>query len=500
MDTSIVAASLHDIAIEFEVLISANWVAVAYVVAECSCAGVFARMSDIIGRRSAFVAAHLLFLASSLGCGFSHNLTQLVIFRALQGLGGSGLFALTTVFIPEVCPDHLIEYACGLGGIVVVLACITGPLVGGILTQYASWRWIFWINGPLCATAMAFCLAFWPRRRDIIHVPRRPWKSFDFVGSTLLVAGTVLVVFSLQNVGVATGRVWDKAVFIAPLVVGMACWAALFVWAYMTDSRPCGHKVMSAFPLSLFRNRFYASGSLTTLLMGFPLFLLAFAIPLRAQVVSGKSSLDAATVLLPMLGALAMGCIMATACNIKRNYLFETMLVGTLLSVMGCALLTTVSSPKHDNRLLGFITLVGLGLGLSISSSTGLAAIEIAPQDYASAQGILAQARLLGGSLGISVSSIYWHNQISRLVHGPVPPQVAALLSQEGHVLVSSQLRLVVEQASSRAFRDSMVMSAVVSGAAVLTALIGFHCEHQDTRQKRKDLVRAHISPLTHSP
>ncbi|PHH69638.1 hypothetical protein CDD82_7625 [Ophiocordyceps australis] len=498
MDASIVASSLHSIAIEFEVLISANWVALAYAVAECSCAGVFARMSDIVGRRNAFVTAHVLFLGSSLGCGFSHNLTQLVVFRTFQGLGGSGLFALSTVFMPEVCPDHLLEYACGLASIVVVIALITGPIAGGILSQYASWRWIFWVNGPLSATAMAFCFAFWPRKQDIIHVPRRPWKSFDFAGSTLLIAGVGLVVFSLQNVGVSTTDIWAKAVFIAPIVVGAACWVALFVWVYNTDCRPCGYTVMSVLPLSLFRNRVYASGTLTTLFTGFPLFLLAFSLPLRAQIVSGKTSLDSATVLLPMLGAFAVGCVVSVACSVRRNYLFETMLAGSLLCVVGSGLLTTVSGPKDDNRLLGFITIVGLGIGLSISATTGLTGIEIAPQSYASAQGIIAQARLLGGSFGISASSIYWHNQITRLVHGPVPPQVAEFLSQD-HGVLSSQLKLVVEQASSSAFRDSMVISTVMSGAAVLTALMGFNCEHQDTRQKRKDLVRAHMPPPTHS-
>lgn len=91
MDASIVASCLHTISGDFQAFGSVNWVALAYTLAECSCGSVFGRVSDIIGRKNAFVAANVIFLAFSLGCGFSQNLTQLIAFRALQGLGGAGM-------------------------------------------------------------------------------------------------------------------------------------------------------------------------------------------------------------------------------------------------------------------------------------------------------------------------------------------------------------------------------------------------------------------------
>lgn len=116
--------------------------------------------------------------------------------------------------------------------------------------------------------------------------------------------------------------------------------------------------------------------------LGFPLFVLIFSVPLRAQLVSEKSVLVAATMLLPMLGATAVGCVLTATFNATKNFVFESMFAGTSLSLIGCALLTTVSGIGDDKNLLGYLVLVGFGVGLSITSSTGLTMIEIPPRDY----------------------------------------------------------------------------------------------------------------------
>ncbi|KAJ6438403.1 hypothetical protein O9K51_08995 [Purpureocillium lavendulum] len=481
MDSSIVASSLHTISIEFGVFVSVNWVALAYTLAECSCGVVFARISDIIGRRNAFAVAKTLFFGCSLACGFSQNLNQLIAFRALQGVGGAGLYSLTMVILPEVCPDHLLEYMAGLAGVSIVVACIVGPIVGGILT-----------HGPICAASTSMFLLFWPREEDILPVVRRSWRSFDYAGSFLLVAAAVLLVFAFQNVGVATESLWDSASFIAPVAVGLGCWVALFMWQYTIGDTNVWN-VMPAIPLSLFRNRFYASGVATTLFLGFPLFVLLFSVPLRAQLVSDKSALVSAAMLLPMLVASACGCVVAVAVNAKRNFLPESMLVGASLSTLGCALLTTLSEQGDDRKLLAYITLAGLGGGFSITSATAIVAVHIPPLDYAPAQGVMGQARVLGGSLGIAMSSVLLHNQVAKVIVGPIPAQLFAMLQDEQES-VPRGLRSLVQQSCARAFRTGMIASAVVSGFAIILAVVGFARDHKDVKKQRLDLLRADVS------
>lgn len=165
LDTSIVATSLYTIAAEFNELGAINWVALAYTLTYLSFAVLFARVSDVIGRKAAFLVAFAIFIAFSIGCGFAQTLNQLIICRALQGLGGSGkyspleasmyvplltslpgLYSVAMIIFPELTPVAKKKYIAGIVGIVIATAGVLGPVLGGLLTQYRSWRWIFWIK------------------------------------------------------------------------------------------------------------------------------------------------------------------------------------------------------------------------------------------------------------------------------------------------------------------------------------------------------------------
>jgi len=146
MDTTIVATALYTIGADLKSLASINWVALAYTLSYLGCAILFARISDVVGRKNAYIAAFLIFFAFSLGCGFSQTLNQLIACRALQGIGGSGLYALTFVIIPEVSPPKVAQATGAIAGAVVAIAGVLGPVLGGLITSYTTWRWIFWIK------------------------------------------------------------------------------------------------------------------------------------------------------------------------------------------------------------------------------------------------------------------------------------------------------------------------------------------------------------------
>lgn len=196
-----------------------------------------------------------------------------------------------------------------------------------------------------------------------------------------MIASSVLVVFAFQNAGEAPGNVWRDAVFIAPLVTGLVGWVVLLTWEYMAESRLKGH-FLPTFPIGLFYNRAYSAGAASTLFLGYPYLLIIYSFPLRAQVVGGRTSLTAGLMLLPMLGASAVGSAISGKVNAKRNLLCETLFVGACLMTIGCGLLTTVSQKSDDSKALGFLTFTGLGFGLSTAAATILVAVEAPVRDH----------------------------------------------------------------------------------------------------------------------
>lgn len=146
IDTSIVATSLYTIGEEFNDVERINWVALAYTLTFLGSAVFFSRITDVVGRRNAFIAAFVIFFCFSLGCGFSQSMNALIACRALQGVGGSGLFSVTMIIFPEMCPPKSRNYIAPLIGAVVSTSGVLGPILGGLFTAYTTWRWVFWIK------------------------------------------------------------------------------------------------------------------------------------------------------------------------------------------------------------------------------------------------------------------------------------------------------------------------------------------------------------------
>ena len=137
---------MYTVGTEFNSLENVTWVALAYTLAYLGCAVIFARLGDIIGRRDAFAGAFVVFIAFSIGCGFAQSLNQLIACRAMQGIGGSGLYSLSMVIFPEIGPPTMMKWIASLAGAVVALAGVLGPVLGGVITHYTTWRWVFWIK------------------------------------------------------------------------------------------------------------------------------------------------------------------------------------------------------------------------------------------------------------------------------------------------------------------------------------------------------------------
>lgn len=221
----------------------------------------------------------------------------------------------------------------------------------------------------------------WPNSDQMRHPERKPLKQLDIVGSFLLIAASVLVVFAFQESGVHP-NFWGTALFIAPLVTGCVCWFLLFGWE-ITVGNFMQESVSPLFPKSLFKRRVYVAGAFTALITGFPYYVIIYNIPLRLQIVNGKSPLTAGLGLLPLLVSTAIGSMLGGAVSSKKDLSFYTLTVGSCLLTLGTGLLSTISEGSSvDPKIYGFEVFVGLGFGLSVSTSSILAAIQCEIKDH----------------------------------------------------------------------------------------------------------------------
>ena len=235
-------------------------------------------------------------------------------------------------------------------------------------------------SAPIGITPLVLFLISWPQPGQIREIQRRSVKELDVIGAVLVIAASVLVVFSLQEAGLKD-NVWGTAIFIVPLIVGCVCWALLFGWEVVVAQLWEG-RIATMFPLSLIKKRVYMGYVFATLFAGFPYFMVIYSLPLRLQVVNGKSPLSAGLSLLPMLGAVAVASMIGGAVNGKKNNTCATLFVASLFMVLGTALLSTlINTVRVEPKTYGFQVLVGLGFGLTVSTVSLGAALECEIRD-----------------------------------------------------------------------------------------------------------------------
>lgn len=146
MDMSIISTALYTISLDFSNYDLTIWAALSYILADIGCCVFFTRLSDVFGRRQMVLTSFIFFTAFSLACGLAQTVEQLILFRALQGIGGTGLYSLCMVICPEISPPRFLPAVVGLLGATIAVAGVCGPVLGGVITGGTTWRWIFWIK------------------------------------------------------------------------------------------------------------------------------------------------------------------------------------------------------------------------------------------------------------------------------------------------------------------------------------------------------------------
>ncbi|KAK8122159.1 hypothetical protein PG984_010829 [Apiospora sp. TS-2023a] len=496
LDASIVSTSLVSISVDLKDFITVPWVALSYMLAYLGkptvdtiqqrrgtlTSGVikgfavaFSKLSDIYGRRALVELSWLLFGGFSLGCGLAQNMTQLIVFRAFQGIGGSGLYSLAQIGLFEVGPTHNPGLLGALIGMTLAVSFVLGPVLGGMISHLASWRWIFFINIPFGTVALAGIVLAWPND----HGPRssmdETYKKLDLPGIGLVIAGSTLLVFSLQQAG-SFNVSWASPVIIATLTITAICWVVFAVWEYLLETkRYMG--IQALFSSKLVTIRPYMAALVFTMLTGFVYLSVIIILPERFQIINQEDSLMAGVHLLPLLGACAFGSFLAGAVSSKRNNTSFTLIAASLLQLIGVGLLSTFSEINSSLQpQYGYQAIFGLGVGLAFAAATMLTSVHVDHSNLAVAQGAIAQARVFGGAIGIALCSMVFDHAVKDKLTGLLGPSELQALQQSPVFSASLPLAAqeMVRNVYATAFVDDLKIFIYLAAAGVIASLFTY--------------------------
>jgi EmrB/QacA subfamily drug resistance transporter len=386
LDQTIVAIALPTIGRQFNDMGNLAWVVTAYLLSATAVAPVFGTLSDIFGRRIMIIIALGIFVTGSIVCALAPNLLTLILARFLQGIGGGGIIPVVqTIIADAISPKERGEYQAYFSG-VWLAAGLSGPLLGGVITQYLHWSAIFWINLPLTALALAILL---PRMHRLpVHHRRR---KVDWLGGALLMAAAIDILLVLTWGGVRYP--WSSPIIIAMICAALAMLAA-FVWHAERTAEPF-------LPLRLLGGRvvpfaILAGGLTVGCLLGLTVYL-----PMFYEVVYRLSASEAGLALLPLAALSVPGSWVAGRVMMRRHrYLWVSIAGGSLAAVCFASLAFADRMPLWVFLLA--LSVGSLGVGPMFSTTMATMQNAVARSQIGTATGAANYARALMASFAVA--------------------------------------------------------------------------------------------------
>lgn len=350
LDQTIVSTALPKIVGELQGLEHLSWVVTAYLLASTVTVPIYGKLSDIYGRKLFYILGIIIFLAGSALCGAAQNMTQLILFRGLQGIGGGAMMVNAIAIIADIFPPAERGRWQGVIGAVFGMATVVGPLLGGWLTDNASWRWVFYVNIPLGLLALIILSFVLPTIKSEMRD-----KKIDYLGAGLLTAGLVPLLLALVWGG--TEYAWDS-----PTIIGMFIGAAVMLVAFVFAERKAPEPIIS---LEFFKNRAFAVSVTATFLTALGLFGAVIYIPLFAQGVVGVSATNSGVILLPMMLGLIVASTVSGQIISKTGKYRVLTIIGMAVATFGTWLMSQMGAETGQLELTWNMVVLGVGLGIT---------------------------------------------------------------------------------------------------------------------------------------
>jgi EmrB/QacA subfamily drug resistance transporter len=388
LDSSIVNISLPSIARAFHVPLSGavEWIIIGYLVVIAAVLLTAGRLADMIGRKPIFIAGIAIFTLGSAISGAAPSLGILIAARCFQGLGGALLFAVNISMLTHAFPAKERGRVLGLNAIMVALGVSAGPTLGGVITQYLTWRWIFYINVPI---GIALVIAALCVLQEPIH---RGQGRFDPAGAILLAIGLASLIL-----GLSFGQEWG---WTSPrLFVSVIIGTAVLIAAVLVERRVKDPIIN----LHLMTNRVFASANVSFILAMLALFAVGFLLPFYFEELRGFSTLQAGLLLTPL--SLVLAVIAPISGSLADRFGSRWLSpVGLAIACIGLFLLSRLNTQSSIWDIVWPLMVTGLGQGIFSSPNTRAIMGAAPPQEQSIASGILGTGRVIGQSLSVALA------------------------------------------------------------------------------------------------
>ncbi|HEV8485251.1 MAG TPA: MDR family MFS transporter [Blastocatellia bacterium] len=465
LEATVVGTAMPTIIGELRGLDRYSWVFSAFLLASTVTVPVWGRLSDLYGRRPLYLIGVALFLAGSALSGASQSITQLIIFRAVQGLGAGALIPLSLTINGDIFTMSERARIQGLFSGVWGLASILGPLAGGIITDQFSWRWVFYINIPFgLAAAIVVGIALKEPKREGHPV-------IDFAGALWMTISVSLLLVALVEAGTSPG--WTSPVLFLP-AAGAVVFGALFIRAERRAKEPI-------VPLSIFRNRMVSASSATSFLVGAAMFGAITFIPLFVQGTLGGTASQAGSVLTPLLLGWVSLAIVGGRLMLKVGYR-PTVIAGLTVLALGFAILSQFGGGTPRWLLLADMALIGSGMGLVVLALLITVQNSVERDQLGIATSLNQFSRSIGGAVGVAVMgavlsiSLNMHladiqktsglpaAEVAAVVHNP-----SALIDPAARATLPAALLQSMQSAMSGALHNVFLVGVGLAGLALVS-------------------------------
>ena len=394
LDQSVVGTAMRTIADDLNGLSAQAWVTTAYLITSTIATPIYGKLGDIFGRRKLFITAISIFIFGSVISGLANTMYELAAYRAIQGIGAGGLFALALTILADIVPPRDRARYQGLFLAVFGTSSVLGPLIGGLLAGVDSflgitgWRWIFLMNLPIGAIALLLVLSF-------LHVPHIESKSkrIDWWGVLTIIVGVVPLLIVAEQ-----GREWGWS---SPNAFIAYTLGVVGITSFIIIERKMGEDAI--LPLHIFKSRTFSLTTLLGVIVGMGMFGGMISLPLVLQIVYGATATEAGYLMIPMVMGLMISSIMSGQITGKTGKYKIFMVLGTALMSISFLYLSTLVYTWAIWQISIGMVIMGLGLGQMMQTLTIASQNSVEAKDIGVATSSSTFFRQMGGTLGVAV-------------------------------------------------------------------------------------------------